>query len=190
MRTHSHVRLHAHTHTHTHTCARPIPIRYSGATGCNPGWCSSAPGVHPTYHASRVARRCARGSASSFINCVCRSTCHSAEAEGSEVPCSSILKNAKFRTPNMYPETGEAMFYVLHSRHSWLLSLTLCWPGHEALHCTHTHTYSHTRPGPPPAPRHAGHPHPAREYKLVHDACAIIVFASSRRLIWYGCGCT
>ena len=31
-----------------------VPIRYSGATRCNFGWCSSAPGVHPKYHAPRL----------------------------------------------------------------------------------------------------------------------------------------
>ena len=30
-----------------------LPIRDSGAARCNLGWCSSAPGVHPKYHAPR-----------------------------------------------------------------------------------------------------------------------------------------
>ena len=35
-----------------------VPIRYSGATRCNFGWCSSAPGVHPKYHAPRLEAMC------------------------------------------------------------------------------------------------------------------------------------
>ena len=35
-----------------------VPIRYSGATRCNLGRGSSAPGVHPNYHAPRLEAMC------------------------------------------------------------------------------------------------------------------------------------
>ena len=42
-------------------------ICYSGARGCNLGWCSATLGVHPKCHASRLAHRCARGAMISFL---------------------------------------------------------------------------------------------------------------------------
>ena len=45
-------------------------IRYSDTARCNFGRCSSAPGVHPKCHASRLVRLCARGSIS-FSPCSC-----------------------------------------------------------------------------------------------------------------------
>ena len=43
-------------------------IRYTATAEGNCGWCSSAPGVHPQYHAHSLKWQCARGSLN-FLPC-------------------------------------------------------------------------------------------------------------------------